>query len=381
MQPHHFPNTPPKWWPKGEAWPPGPRHTPNWRNLRGRFMRRVGCGLLLLVTLAAIGLAAIAWLVFSWLTGGELAGRLGLPALIGAGTALLVVVVVVGWVVRSLGWTALPIGDLLDAAGRVAEGDYTPQVRERGTREIRSLARAFNEMTARLRANDAQRRNLLADVTHELRTPLTVIQGNLEGMLDGIYPADSRRLNDLLEETRLLSRVIDDLRTLSLAESGALKLELQPVSLADLIEQAAAGFEAQASRAGVAIQVAVQPGLPLVEVDPERIREVLANLLNNALRYTPAGGTIHLRGWIEPGDELRARVAVQDNGVGIAAQDLPHIFDRFYKSADSRGSGLGLAICKSLVGAHGGEIFAESRPGSGTTLWFTLPLTGGSHNL
>jgi signal transduction histidine kinase len=237
---------------------------------------------------------------------------------------------------------------------------------------VRALVRAFNEMTTRLQANEQQRRDLLADVTHELRTPITVIQGNLEGMLDGIYPADAAHLEAILEETRVLSRVIEDLRTLSLAEAGALKLQLQPTDIGELLDETAEAYRAQAEAAGVKIRVDGQAAGALAEADPTRIREVLGNLVSNALRYTPAGGEVTLRG--QMGSDGEIRVGVADTGRGIAGDDLPHIFDRFYKGSDSRGTGLGLAIAKSLVTAHHGEIRAASEEGAGTTIEFTLPV-------
>jgi two-component system sensor histidine kinase BaeS len=275
---------------------------------------------------------------------------------------------------RELRRTALPMGDMLEAAGAIAEGDYSTRVEERGTREVRALARAFNTMAARLQAEDQQRRNLLADVSHELRTPITVIQGNLEGLLDGIYPADPQHIEPILEETRVLARVIEDLRTISLADSGALKLQLESTDLGELIEEVASSFRMQAATAGVDLKLEVQAGLPHVEVDATRIREVLVNLLANALRYTSQGGEITVYCWVEGSDGNHLAISVSDTGVGIAAQDLPHIFERFYKTDESHGTGLGLAIAKSLVVAHGGEITAESVLGKGTTIRITLPL-------
>jgi signal transduction histidine kinase len=276
---------------------------------------------------------------------------------------------------RALRRLALPLGDLMEAAGRVAEGDYAARVAERGPRELRALSRAFNAMAGRLEKNEEQRRSLLADVTHELRTPLTVIQGNLEGLLDGVYPRDDARLAAILDETQVLSRLIEDLRTLSLAEAGALKLQREPIDLPALLGEAAASFRAQAEAAGVTVSLEAAPDLPLLEADPVRLREVAGNLIANALRYTPAGGRIQIQCSLEGGGESVA-VAVSDTGRGIAPGDLPHVFDRFYKSADSRGSGLGLAIAKNLVAAHGGEIAAHSpgMDGVGTTVRFTLPL-------
>jgi len=342
--------------------------------MRGRFFWRIGCGLIFLVVLVAGGTTLIFWLLAA------LSGLVNLPegwlALVPA--AVLLIVLAVGGLVitaRLLRRTAAPVGDLIDAAGRLSDGDYSARVSEGGPREVRSLVHAFNAMAEGLQKSDEQRRRLLADVTHELRTPLTVIQGNLEGMLDGIYPTSREHIESVLEETRTLSRVIDDLRTLSLAESGALQLELESTVVGDLLAEAAVSFSGQASTREIGLDVEAPASLPLVDVDPTRIREVLANLLVNALRYTPAGGQILLRADRLENPPEQVQVAVSDTGSGIPPEDLLHIFDRFYKSSDSRGSGLGLAISKSLVTAHGGDISAASEVGKGTTITFTLPVS------
>ena len=267
---------------------------------------------------------------------------------------------------------ALPLGDLIAAAGRVEEGDYSTRVTARGPRELRLLGRAFNDMAERLQLTETQRRNLLAELTHELRTPVSVIQGNLEGMLDGVYPADAAHLNPVLEEVRQLSRLIDDLRTLSLSESGALELHREPTDLEVLASEVADAYRPQADEKGILLGLAFPADLPLLELDPVRIREVLDNLLTNALRHTPAGGEVRIAAASDPVRRV-ATVTVTDSGSGIRPEALPHIFERFYKSDGSGGSGLGLTIAKSLVTGHGGEIGAESTPGGGTTVRFTLP--------
>lgn len=265
-----------------------------------------------------------------------------------------------------------PLDELLVAAERVAEQDYSVRVVERGPRSIRSLAGAFNNMASRLHLADQQRRNLLADVTHELRTPLTVIQGNLEGMLDGVYEPDETNLRSLLDETHILSRLVEDLRTLALAESGALQLRKEPTDMAMLIEDTRAAFQAQADLLGVMLVLDVAPDLPALDIDPGRMRQVLSNLVSNALHYTPAGGSIWIRSKVDGDRQLL--LEVQDSGLGIPVEDLPHVFERFYKSADSGGMGLGLAIAKHLVSAHGGQIEAQSHPSEGTTFRIHLPL-------
>jgi signal transduction histidine kinase len=271
---------------------------------------------------------------------------------------------------------AAPLDDVLNASSRVADGDYTVRVEARGPEEVRSLGRAFNSMVERLQADDRQRRALLADLTHELRTPLTVMRGNLEGMLDGLYPLEETRLRSILEETQTLDRLVDDLRTLALAESGALKLKRDSLDLMQQVRESAAAFKSQADAGQVRIEIVPGHAAAMeVEADPQRLREILSNLLSNALHYSPAGGAIKVEvADSGPGPVRFAVVSVSDQGPGIAADDLPHIFDRFHKSADSGGMGLGLAIARHLVEAHGGSIRAESIPGLGTRISFTLPL-------
>jgi signal transduction histidine kinase len=265
------------------------------------------------------------------------------------------------------------LDELVDASNRVAEGDYSVRVEEKGPPEIYSLMRGFNSMAQRLQISDQQRRGMLADISHELRTPITVIQGNVEGMLDGVYPADETRLKSIIEETQILSRLVEDLRTLALAESGALLLKREPINLAELIRDAASGLEAQLNEKDIRLELMLND-VDDINIDPQRVREVLTNLLSNAARYTPRGGGLAVRltesGY---GPERNVTIAVVDNGPGIDPAVLPHVFDRFYKSSDSGGMGLGLSIAKYLVEAHGGEIWAESEMGRGTTISFTLP--------
>ncbi len=287
-----------------------------------------------------------------------------------------IVLVVIARFALSLRRMSMPLDDLLDASNRVANGDFSARVEERpGPPEIRSLIDGFNSMAEQLQINDRQRRAMLADISHELRTPLTIIQGNVEGILDGMYPADEARLKSIVEETQVLSRLVDDLRTLSMAESGALQLKREPTDLPALIRETIAAFESQADEAGVSIETSLVMNGSSLEMDPERIRQVLTNLLANALRYTPRGEEIKVNLTESAnGAERRALVSVEDRGPGIASADLPHVFDRFYKSADSRGMGLGLSIAKYIVEAHGGEIKAESEAGKGTKISFSLPL-------
>jgi len=222
---------------------------------------------------------------------------------------------------------------------------------------------AIQRVTGVFRQQDRLRRQLMADVAHELRTPLAILQGRIEGLIDGVYPRDDARLDELLAETQHLSRLVEDLRTLANAEAGALDLRKERVDLAELIRDAASSFEAP-------IVIDAPEELPLIEVDPIRIREVLLNLLSNAVRHTPAGGTIAIHAEAQPRQIL---IRVTDTGCGIPTDELPRIFDRFHKSRDSHGSGLGLAIARDLVTAHGGTIRAESEVGRGTRVMVTLP--------
>jgi len=212
----------------------------------------------------------------------------------------------------------------------------------------------------------------MADMAHELRTPLTLIRGNLEGVLDGVYPRDDAHLRLLLEETQWLSGLIDDLRTLALSESGALQLHFEPTDLGSVIREDAQALQPQADAAGIRLDERIPGDLARVQADPARIREVVMNLAANALRYTPQGGSVAFR-LLADVVKKTVTVEVSDTGAGIGPSDLPRIFDRFYNSQESRGSGLGLAIARSFVVAHGGEISAESVLGKGTTIRFTLP--------
>jgi signal transduction histidine kinase len=268
----------------------------------------------------------------------------------------------------------MPVGDLVDAANRIESGDLSSRVRERGPGEVRSVARAFNAMSEQLEATDARRRTFLADITHELRTPLSVIRGRAEGILDGVYPGDREHVAPILESARTLELLIEDLRTLALAEAGGLTLHRESVDLGVLANETLRTFEDQARLRGVQLSAEVAPDLPVAQLDPARIQSVITNLISNALRHTPTGGEVRVR--IEPGAARLLRVTVTDTGGGIPPELLPHVFERFVKGVDSSGSGLGLAIARDLVLAHGGDIEATSRPGAGTTISFTLPGPG-----
>jgi two-component system OmpR family sensor kinase/two-component system sensor histidine kinase BaeS len=264
-----------------------------------------------------------------------------------------------------------PLRSLTDAAHRMAEGEEV-QVQVRSQDEIGELGQAFNHMAQSLALQETLRRNLMADIAHELRTPLTVIRGDLEAFLDGVFEPTPQALASLQEETLLLSRLVDDLRALALAEAGQLKLERQPTNLVELLQGVVDSFAQQAECQGQDLGLETLPDLPLVNVDPQRVRQVVANLVSNALRHASQSGQVVVS-VSQQANEVR--VSVTDDGPGIAAADLAHVFDRFWQSEPARaeGSGLGLAIASELVRAHDGRIWAESTLGEGSVFLFTLP--------
>jgi signal transduction histidine kinase len=338
---------------------------------RIRFFRRFAwlAGVMLLCGIS--GILALAWLAATGL--GIVSPQRGAaPILLATVLAGAVgAVAAIATLARTLRRVGTPLGAVMDAADRVAAGDYTVRVSEYGPPPIRALAHAFNAMTERLGNHDRLRRDLMADVAHELRTPLTVIQGKLEGLLDGVYPRDESQLQQLLEETHVLSRLVEDLRTLALSESGALKLQKEPIDLGGLARDVAASLGDDAAARQVTLDVDAPGDPPPIEIDPVRIREVITNLLSNALRHTPPGGSVVVRVAARPGGAMS--VDVRDTGSGMTPEAIARAFDRFYKGSGSRGSGLGLTIARNLVVAHDGEIHASSEPGRGTTIAFTLP--------
>jgi signal transduction histidine kinase len=349
---------PPPWWPRDEPWPPRGGRLFRERR-RARFVRRAGWYTFLPL-----------W-VLIWLAARSVLWHGVVP---GGGIALLLLcAVIAGAVAVVLRRMATPVGDIVSAADRIAHRDFRVRVAvpAHGPAWVGETARAFNAMATELEAQDQARRHLMADVAHELRTPLAVIQGKLEGLLDGVYPRDDERLQGLLEDTRVLTRLVEDLRMLATTESGALALAKEPTDVVALANDVASSLAPRAGEAGVSLAVEGGAGdLESISIDPLRIREVLTNLVANALRHTPRGGRVAIAVEARP-DGVELRVA--DTGAGISREDLPRIFDRFYKGAGSSGSGLGLTIVRNLVEAHGGTVRAESLPGSGTTMIVSLP--------
>jgi len=378
---HHPPFSPrrrPPWWPENEEWPPTREA---WRRVRpNRFFRRMGCLFTIVALLAFIGFFTLAGFLLSpfveFHTGTQPIWRLDVFLPLGI-VGSIILIAAVYWGVRSLRRMSVPLDELLNASKRLAEGDYSVRVDERGPSEVRALTQAFNLMSEKLKVNDTQRRTMLADISHELRSPITIMQGNLEGMIDGVYAAEQTRLKSLYDETRILSRLVDDLRTLALAESGSLQLKREPTDMGLLMRDVVSAFSSQAKEKGIEFTFEIEDADP-VEIDATRIHEVVANLLSNALRFTPGGGEIVVGVAESPfGTVGGVTVFVQDSGYGVNPDDLSRIFDRFYKSIDSGGMGLGLSISKYLVEAHGGNIWAKSEKGQGTRISFMLPRTIG----
>lgn len=286
-----------------------------------------------------------------------------------------------------------PLGRLATAAQHIAQGELSQRVSVKGAEEIVALAHSFNEMAAHLEQAETLRRNLVADVAHELRTPLSVIQGNLQAILDDVYPLDKAEIASLYDESLTLSRLINDLRELSQAESGQLSLHLSPIEPATLITTTVDLFAELAHEKDIRLDWHLPRQLLTVQADSDRLRQVLHNLLSNALRHTPAGGQITVAGKMsrsktkaglsQNGSSTSApqflEISVTDSGEGISPTDLPQVFSRFWRADRSRsreqgGSGLGLAIAQQLIQAHGGQMGVASQLGQGSCFWFTLPI-------
>ena len=363
----HWSGQRPPWWPRDAEWPPRRGHGP------ARIFRRMFFGFLLFMVLLNASLFVVALQIAHLFGLVEVPPNAFLISTASAFLFLIVLVLAMGIAFAIFSRSASALRGALESVEKVAGGDYSARVTVRGTRDFRRLATSFNTMVERLEAAESQRRRLLADVTHELRTPLSVIQGRLEGVIDGVYPADGAALEAILDETRHMSRIIEDLRVLSLAESGALRLSRGPVDVGEIADDALEAFRGAADGADVSLRSTVPDDLPAADADATRIREVLENLVSNAIRYTPAGGSVTVDARRDGAEAIA--VSVVDTGRGVPADELPRLFERFHRSPDSPGTGLGLAIARDLVRAHGGELTAMSEgEGKGTTMRFTLPV-------
>ena len=301
----------------------------------------------------------------------------------GVTRAVLLAGLIAGVVGMVLAWLLVrqitrPLATLTSASERIANGDLAARVSIASSDEFGTLATTFNRMATNLQTQETLRRNLVADVAHELRTPLTGIQGTVEAIEDGIFPLTTEQIGSIHEQVMLLNRLVEDLRTLTNAEAGQIRLDKTAFDLAELCESEVQAFQAQAKIHQIHLQLCIKDKPPLINADSQRIGQVLNNLLSNALRHTPANGKVEVT---LSRTQQGAQVAVTDSGEGINAEDLAHVFDRFYRTDASRqrqtgGSGLGLAIARQLVEAHGGKLWAESPPSeqsNGSRFIFMLP--------
>src|SRR5438552_1785564 len=356
---------PPPWWPQGEAWPPAGR--PPWRRRGGHFMWRLAwfmaAAFLFMAVVLAIGIVLV----------GTAVGLIHAhpPVRILAVASLLLFVVLIVRAGRRFRRMAVNVGELVDAAGRIEAGDYGVQVAQRGPSEVRTLARAFNAMSARLATTDRNRRAFVADLTHEFRTPLAIIRGQAEGIGDGLYPGDQPHVAPILDATASLETLVEALGTMTLADVGSLRLHREPVEVGVLVNSSLAAFQSLADSGGVRLTAEIAGDTPAIDADPVRIRSVLANLLSNAIRHTPAGGSVSVSARSSGGT---VSIEVRDTGEGIPEEVRSRVFERFVKGAGSPGAGLGLAIAKDIVTAHGGSIDLTSELGKGTEVRVTLPI-------
>ncbi len=277
------------------------------------------------------------------------------------------------WMARRI---SRPLSELTETTASIAEGEYGEKVIVRGGREIEELGRAFNTLSEKLEKNEKLRKNMVADIAHELRTPLTTLRGDFEAVKDGLLEPDSAVLDNLLGDIQVLTRLVEDLQQLSLAEAGQLKLELTRLEAKTVVDDVTSRFENEIAGKQISLNIETEPGLMPIRADRLRISQVLGNLIKNSLTHTPEGGSITVSA-VQSGREVIFSVA--DTGPGIAPDELPHIFERFYRADKSRvrtsgGSGLGLTIARTLVTAHGGRIWAESEVGKGTKMSFSVPI-------
>ena len=336
-----------------------------WRRQGQRMFARFLIIFGLIVLLIFGGMGGLAWLYSSW-AGGD--GKIAFYVWISGLLAMLMLPISAVYLsLRAFRNIAAPLSEVIHAAESVSQGDLTVRVNQSRKGEFGGLARAFNHMVSELEMADERRRNLTADVAHELRTPLHIIQGNLEGVLDDVYEPSAEHIEATLDETRILSRLVEDLRVLSLAEAGQLQLQKETVDVSELLADVHTSFSGQAAVANIDLTHAAPADLK-VSADYDRLTQVINNLVSNALRHTPAGGRVNLTAESQNG---RVAIHVSDSGEGIPAEQLPFIFDRFWRGDKSRehsgSTGLGLAIARQLVLAHGGDIEVSSESGEGTT--------------
>jgi len=290
--------------------------------------------------------------------------------LIAAGVALVIGLVLTRQIAR-------PVRALISGARHLTRGELSYRVKVKSNDEIGELAESFNTMASSLERGEQSRRQLTADIAHELRTPLTVIEGTVDGIIDEVFQPDKEHLLSIKEQAKLLTHLISDLRDISLAESGQLKLNLTSTDMVELVRRVISNYEATALGKNVRVNLQEMARVADIRIDPVRIEQVISNLLTNAIRHTPSGGDITIS---IKSEEAGLVISVADTGEGIAPEDLPYIFERFYRSGNSRarkegGTGLGLAIAKQMVQAHKGRIWVNSEVGKGSTFYLVFPFS------
>ena len=290
--------------------------------------------------------------------------------LIAAAVALVIGLVLTRQIIR-------PVRTLISGARHLTKGELSYRVDVKSRDEIGELAGSFNIMASSLEKGEQSRQQLTADITHELRTPLTVIEGTVDGIIDGVFKPDTEHLRTVKEQVLILTHLISDLRDLSLAESGQLKLNLTSTDIVELVRRMISNYEINTREKSIRIKLEEATQIPEIKIDPVRMEQVISNLLTNAIRHTPPGGSISVTIKKEKGE---LGISVADTGEGISPEDLPHVFERFYRAGSSRarkegGIGLGLAIVKQMVEAHGGKVWVESKMGTGSIFSILLPFS------
>lgn len=315
---------------------------------------------LLVIAAVAAGVLIATSLIGVWTTTGR-------PPIVVTASLIALVLTFLALVLRR---SFRPVGNLIEAAGRLADGDYSARVNVRTSPRTRAVASSFNTMAQRLEQADDQRRRLMSDLSHELRTPLAVIRGEIEAVLDGVRPGNDEQMASLLDEVAVMERLIEDLRILTLSEAGRLRLEPVRAGIVELVEEVAASYRPSAEMAGIDLSTDTPAEEVMVEMDTVRIRQALTNLVVNAVRAMAEGGKLTLRVGVHA---TRVVVDVVDSGGGIDPERLPDVFERFVKSDDSPGAGLGLSIARGLVRAHGGDLEITESTAKGTTASIWLP--------
>ena len=344
-----------------------PPHSPRkWRG--GRRFFPFAIFFFSVLSLFIGGTAAILYLIFS-----EYSGVRNIWLLV-CGAPFIIILFAIITIFTLYSRLGRPLGQIFSAIDSVAEGNLSVRVPEDNSPQFQELIKRFNKMVSELERSNQQRRNLTTDIAHELRTPLHIIQGNLEGIIDGVYQPTPEHINNTLDETKLLARLVNDLQTLSLAEAGQLPLHPTRFLLADLLTDLTSSFSSQAASFGIDLNTKIHDASKEFSADYDRLNQVLSNLISNALRHTPEGGKISIE---TEAITSGVRFVVKDTGEGIPAEQIPFIFDRFWRGDKSRtgrtNSGLGLAIAKQLIHAHHGTIEVQSETGIGTTFIIDLP--------